>query len=430
MSKVKIAFYTFGCKVNYTETSSLERLFEKERYEIVSFKEEADIYIINSCAVTSNAEKKCRFLINQTKRLHNDKTIFLIGCYAEKDFEALKQKDNSIYILNNANKFNLKRNIEELLDNKQTEFYHTPNNELNNAIDASYSIGQRTRSFVKIQDGCDFFCSYCIIPYLRGRSRSANKEDILNNIKIIAANDVKEIVLTGINIGKYGIDNNENFLTLLKEIEKIEGIERIRISSIEPNLITDEMISFFANSKKYLPHFHIPLQSGCDRVLKLMNRKYNTEFYKNRIEYIKQNIPNAFVATDLIVGFPDETEEDFNTTCNFIKSLPLSFIHVFTYSERGNTKATELNNKVTELDKKTRSQTLHQISEEKQLTFYNQFKGYDANVLFETDIHKGMISGFTENYIKVKTAYKEDFTNQIIKIKLNEIDTDGVFIHK
>jgi len=420
--KKKIAFYTLGCKLNYSETSQISRQFPEEKYSVVDFTDVADIYVINTCAVTEKSEKKSRAIIRQAKKRNPNAVIAAVGCYSELKPDAIKAMNGTDMILGTSEKFK----IQEYLDNKVDQISIKPSAE-DLVFNPSYSTGDRTRSFFKIQDGCDYFCSYCTVPLARGRSRSDSIENTLKIAREIASTDIKEMILTGVNVGDYGRKNNEQFLDLLQELDKIEGIERIRISSIEPDLLKDEIIEFVAQSKKFLPHFHIPLQSASDRVLKEMKRRYNTNLFSNRLKKIKELMPDCCIAIDLIVGFPGETEKDIIESLDFIESSSISYMHVFTYSERENTKAVLLGNKIQNGERTLRSKKMLQLSEKLKAKFYNENLGKEKFVLFESDNVNGMMHGFTENYIKVKVPFTESLINQIRKVRLERIEKDGIF---
>lgn len=420
--KKRIAFYTLGCKLNYSETSQISRQFPEEKYTVVDFSAIADIYVINTCVVTEKAEKKSRAIIRQAKKRNPNAVIAAVGCYSELKPDEIKAMHGTDMILGTAEKFKI---LEYLA--------HTEDHEINKSSDdvrpfiSSYSSGDRTRSFFKIQDGCDYFCSYCTVPLARGRSRSDSIENTLKVAREIASTDIKEMILTGVNVGDFGRKNNEKLLDLLEELDKIEGIERIRISSIEPDLLKDEIIEFVAQSKKFLPHFHIPLQSASDRVLKEMKRRYNTNLFLDRLKKIKELIPDCCIAIDLIVGFPGETDDDIRESLKFIESSAISYMHVFTYSERDNTKAILLGNKIPNSERTLRSKQMLHLSEKLKAKFYNENLGKDKFVLFESDNDNGVMYGFTENYIKVKVPFDVGLINQIKKVHLERIEKDGIF---
>ena len=429
----KIAFKTFGCKLNYAETSQISRHFNRNEFELVDFKEKADIYVINSCLVTAIAEKKCRNAIRQAFNRNPEALISVIGCLSQlKPIEIAKIKGVDI-VLGNDEKYNLLHFIKNNTAYKHSIPINTQCNVcyVSEKIDKlktfvhSYSLGSRTRSFLKIQDGCDYFCSYCTIPLARGPSRSNTIAGIMADVREIAASNIKEIVLTGVNIGEFGKDNNESLFQLINELDKFDGIQRYRISSIEPNLLSDEIIEFVSKSDKFLPHFHIPLQSGSDKILKLMNRRYCREVFEDRVIKIKKLIPHCCIAADVIVGFPGETQKDFDETYNFIEKIDVSYIHVFTYSERPNTQALKIKDKVHSNIKKQRSEKMHQLSYNKKKYFYEKNKNLKSKVLFESSNINGFMYGFTENYIKVKSKYNPSLVNKILDVEFK----DNLFIN-
>jgi len=425
--KKKIAFSTFGCKLNFAETSEISRNIQKKNFELVDYKEFADVYVINTCTVTANADKKCKTAIKQALHRNPKAKIAVMGCLSQLKALEISEIDGVDLVLGNTDKFLLPDFLDNLNKNEHAEIYN--HDILKEAqFIPSYSITSRTRSFFKIQDGCDYFCTYCAIPFARGRSRN---DTIANTIKIaneIGQTKIKEVVLTGINIGDFGKHHNESFYQLITQLEKVNGIERYRISSIEPDLLTNEIIGFVSNSVKFMPHFHIPLQSGNNRILKLMHRKYPRELFAERVIKIKELMPDCCVACDVIVGFPSETNEEFNDTLQFLGQLDISYIHVFTYSPRPNTLALKIDEKVSEKEKKTRSQLLHQLSEEKKLTFYKSNIGKTVKVLWESDVQNGFMFGFTDNYIRVKTTYDPSLVNEIKTIRLENMDSDGIFL--
>lgn len=427
MQKKRIAFHTLGCKLNFSETSTISRQFGKDEFEIVDFGQQADVYVIHTCSVTAAAERKCRASIKQAVKRNPGAEVAVIGCAAQANPEMFRRMEGVSWVLGTQEKFRLGEIIQSIGSGEHPRYeYHSEHHDEDAETDISktrkfipsYSANDRTRSFFKVQDGCDYFCTYCSIPLMRGRSRS---DTIANTLKVandIAAADVKEIVLTGVNIGDFGKGNDEKFVDLLHELDKVEGYERIRISSIEPELLSDEIITFVANSNKILPHFHIPLQSGSDKILAAMRRKYLREVFASRVDKIKSLMPGACIAADVIVGFPGETDEDFDDTFHFIEELDISYLHVFTYSERPGTKANAFGESVNEAVRKKRSQILHKLSEEKKNHFYRSQKGLTFNVLFESDEADGYMFGFTENYIKVKTAFNAQLVNKIVLVRL------------
>lgn len=425
MSK-NIAFYTLGCKLNFAETSSISKGFIERGYSIVDFKEVADVYVIHSCTVTSQADKKTRAAIRQAHRRNPEAVISVIGCSAQLHPDTIASIEGVNVVLGNEDKFNLLQYVEDpalrpvQFDSttlQQATFY------------PSVSSDDRTRSFVKIQDGCDNFCAYCTIPFARGRSRSNTIEQTLDTCHTLSDNNIKEIVLTGVNIGDFGKANQEDLLGLLKRLDKeLPGIERIRISSIEPDLLSDETIKFVAQSDKIQHHFHIPLQVGSDRLLKEMNRKYDTSLFSDRITLIKEVMPEACVAVDVIAGLPGETDEDFETTYHLIEQLPISYLHVFPYSERELTKAIKLAGKVPVHERNRRCKVLIDLSDKKKRDFYSSNIGHTEKVLWESDVINGFMLGFTGNYIRVKTPYNSSLVNQISTITLSTLVDDGIFI--
>lgn len=416
-----IAFHTLGCKLNFAESSDLARRFSAIGYKQVDFKEKADVYVLNTCTVTQIAEKKCRNAIRQAHNLNPQSIIAVIGCFSQLNPGAIEKIEGVDIILGNDDKHKL---VDYVLNHTKT---NTPSNKVFDisrlkTFYTSYSSDDRTRSFLKVQDGCDYFCTYCAIPHARGRSRNEDIETIISCAKELAKEGKKEVVLTGVNIGDFGKSTNENFLQLIQRLDEIEEIQRYRISSIEPNLITEEVIDFCAKSRAFLPHFHIPLQSGDNKILKLMHRKYERELFAERVNYIKEKMPYAFIAADVIVGFPQETKEDFQSTYKFIESLPLAFLHVFTYSERPNTIAAKMEGKVPIEERRRRSKDLQNLSLEKKIQFYEKNKGNKGKILWESDIENGMMFGFSENYIRVARPFEEKYINQITEETLLELD--------
>ncbi|MDA7566927.1 tRNA (N(6)-L-threonylcarbamoyladenosine(37)-C(2))-methylthiotransferase MtaB [Flavobacteriaceae bacterium] len=431
----KVALTTLGCKLNFSETSTISRQFEDVGYSVVKFDQFSDIYVINTCSVTENADKQFKSYVSKALKLNPDAFLIAIGCYAQLKPEELANVNGVDLVLGSKEKFKILDYLNDLKKNnkgsihsceiKETDFYKS-----------SYSIGERTRSFLKVQDGCDYKCTYCTIPLARGISRSDKLENIVNAAKSISSSGIKEIVLTGVNIGDYGKGefgnkNHENtFLDLVSALDKVEGISRIRISSIEPNLLSNEIIDFVSTSNKFVPHFHIPLQSGSDPVLKLMKRRYLSKLYKNRIDHIKKVIPDACIGADVIVGFPGESEEDFLKTYNFIKILDLSYLHVFTYSERDNTEAINFKNIVSKNIRSKRSKLLRSLSVQLKRKFYKSQLGNTKDVLFETENRNGFIYGFSNNYVRIKTAWRKSLADQIVSFDLEDIDNDGLVIGK
>ena len=421
----RIAFHTLGCKVNYSETSSISRDIIKSGFEQVNYKDLADIYVLNTCSVTENANKDARKFVRTVRRKSPNATIAVIGCYAQLKPDEIGEIDGIDIVLGAEEKFNLIDHLDGFELNKEKKILKS-NIKFVSDFKSSYSIGERTRSYLKVQDGCNYNCSFCTIPLARGRSRSDTIRNTIKVAKEIASTEVKEIVLSGINIGDYGIGSDESFSDLIKEMDSLSGIDRIRISSIEPNLLSNEIIELSSISKKLMPHFHIPLQSGSDNILKAMKRRYDTNLYADLIKKIKIKIPDVAIGVDVMVGFPGETEEDFLSTYNFIKKLEISYLHVFTYSERPNTDALNLDKIVSMEKRKERSKILHFLSDEKLLNFYDQFIGQKRPVLFES-IKNGQLIGHSDNYIKIKSNGTPDLINTIQNVDL--LDNDGRYVY-
>ena len=423
----KVAFYTLGCKLNFSETSTIARLFEDAGFAKVEFEETPDVYVINTCSVTENADKKCKQLVKRAQKINPESFIVIVGCYAQLKPEEIAKIQGVDMVLGANEKFNILEHLENKdskLEKAEVSFDNIKNTK---DFVPSYSFGDRTRSFLKVQDGCDYFCSFCTIPLARGKSRNASVAETLLEAEKIAQTAVKEVVLTGVNIGDFGQGEGENFFDLIKELDKVDGIDRFRISSIEPNLLSNEIIDFcLKDSKRFVPHFHIPLQSGNDRLLKLMRRKYELSLYAERVSQIKSIRPDACIGVDVIVGFPGETDEDFMDSVNFLKDLDISYLHVFTYSERANTGAPKLGEKVPMEVRRERSKQLHLLSDRKKRQFYTENIGTERTVLFEHEEDEGIMYGFTENYVKVKFPYQQELTNTFQKIRLTEIDRDGI----
>ena len=414
----KVAFHTMGCKTNFSDTSTISNEMLSHGYQKVSYKEEADIYVLNTCSVTENADKEARKLIRQARRRNPYAKIAVIGCYAQLQPDQISHIAGVDLVLGASEKFNLLTHLNSLNDNNESKIVRLPINQ-NNSFQSSFTNGERTRSYLKIQDGCNYNCSFCTIPLARGRSRSDTIENTVKIAQNIADSGAKEIVLTGINIGDFGSTNNENFFQLIKTLDNLKGIERFRISSIEPNLLSNDIISFCANSNKFVPHFHIPLQSGSDSILQSMKRRYSTDLYKSRVEYIKKIIPDCCIGVDVIVGYPGEKEDHFEQTYSFIESMDVSYLHVFSYSKRKDTFAASLNDQVTKERKEYRSKSLHHLSNKKKKQFYNQYINKIRPVLVEQSIN-GKIQGFTDNYIKVNVDQELSCYNKIIPVLLNE----------
>ena len=414
----KAAFYTLGCKLNFSETSTISRQLTDLGFSKAEFNEGADVFVINTCSVTENANRECRRIIRKAKKISPSSTVIVTGCYAQLKPEAISCIDGVDMVVGANEKFNIPSLLKKF-SSQTTEIHGCSINNLN--YFSSYSLHDRTRSFLKIQDGCDYPCTYCTIPLARGKSRSDTISNIVKNAEEIAKNGIKEIVLTGVNIGDFK-QEEMRFIDLIKQLDQVNGIERYRISSIEPNLITDEIIDFVKDSKKFMPHFHIPLQSGSDNVLKMMKRRYNTKLYFEKIKKIQKAIPNVCIGADVIVGFPGETDLEFNKTLNFIKDLNISYLHVFSYSERENTKAILLDNKVDKQKRAERSKMLRILSSKLQRLFYKRFENTQQTVLFEKDNKDGFVYGFTENYIKIKIPFDNNLVKNSTNVLLNEID--------
>ncbi|MAJ06757.1 MAG: tRNA (N(6)-L-threonylcarbamoyladenosine(37)-C(2))-methylthiotransferase MtaB [Crocinitomicaceae bacterium] len=422
MNTKTVSFYTLGCKLNFSETSTISRDLESEGFAKVDFEIGADIYIINTCSVTDQADKKCRNIVRKALRYNPSAFIIVIGCYAQLKPKEISKIQGVNLVLGAQEKFNISKYLKSNLDINETILMNEPIKNVKTFY-PGYSLGDRTRSFFKIQDGCNYFCSFCTIPLARGKSRSGNIKETVLKAKEIGRSEVKEVVLTGVNIGDFGNGTNENFQQLIKQLDILNGISRYRISSIEPDLLKDEIIEFVYQSNKFTPHFHIPLQSGSDTLLKEMRRRYDTTLYAKRIQLIKELMPQACIGVDVIVGFPGETEEEFNKTVDFLKSLPISYLHVFTYSERANTTAPRKEQIIPMEIRRKRSKQLRILSLKLKLKFYSDNVGYIGNVLFET--HEGnFLIGFTENYIKVKVPYKPGILNTIQKVKIEKISSD------
>lgn len=420
----KIAFYTLGCKLNYSETSSISRMCEDKGYEKVDFSANPDVFVINTCSVTENADKKCRKIVKEAKKISPNSFVTIIGCYAQLKPKEISEIPGVDAVLGAAEKFQL---FEHLDGFTKAGVFASEIKEAK-AFNSSYSIADRTRTFLKVQDGCNYGCAFCTIPLARGKSRSDTIANIVAQAEEIGKTEVKEIVLTGVNIGDFGIQEGkrkEKFIDLVKVLDSVEGIDRFRISSIEPNLLSDEIIEFVSKSKRFVPHFHIPLQSGSDRILKSMNRRYLSGLYEMRVEKIKKLMPHCCIGVDVITGFPGETEEEFLTTYNFLNELDISYLHVFTYSERPNTAAIEMDGVVPMNERQKRSKMLRTLSEKKRRHFYNQHIGQTYQVLFEEDIENGMMHGFTENYIRVGAKYDPLLINEIKEVELSEVNPSG-----
>ena len=429
---MKVAFKTLGCKLNYSETSSISREFVKKGYEKVSFDDASDIYVINTCSVTQNADKEFKYLVNKVKRKNPNSSVVAIGCYAQLKPKKISEIPGVDLVLGADKKFDI-LNYLNLEDQDNNNIHSCEINSVD-FFKSSYSLGDRTRSFLKVQDGCDYKCTYCTIPQARGKSRSGTISEILDNVKHLVASGVKEIVLTGVNIGDYGIFDTKtkkretNFYELISNIDLIPDLNRVRISSIEPNLLSDEIIQFVHNSNSFVKHFHIPLQSGSDKILKLMKRRYLKDLYISRINKIKELMPDCCIGVDVIVGFPGETEEDFNETYEFLKALNISYLHVFSYSERDNTESLKINHKIPKKIRAIRSQIFRKLSDKKKMNFYKSNINQIRPVLFESKNYDGYIYGYTDNYIRVKTLWSKNLVDNVVDCELINID-DGIIMN-
>ena len=429
--KKKVAFYTLGCKLNFSETSTIARSFVDEGFDRVDFSEKADMYVINTCSVTDNADKKFKTIVKKAQKINPEAFIAAVGCYAQLKPEELADVDGVDLVLGATEKFKITDYINDLTKNDYGRVHSCEIGDADFYV-GSYAIGDRTRAFLKVQDGCDYKCTYCTIPLARGISRSDTLNNVLKNAADISSQGIKEIVLTGVNIGDYGKGEFGNkkhehtFLDLVEALDEVEGIHRLRISSIEPNLLKNETIEFVAQSKTFVPHFHIPLQSGSDSLLKLMKRRYMTNLYQERVSKIREVMPNCCIGVDVIVGFPGETEEHFLETYHFLNDLEISYLHVFTYSERDNTLAATMDGVVPIKVRNKRSKMLRGLSVKKRRAFYEGQLGNELTVLFESENKEGYINGFTENYVKVKTPWNPELVNTLHMVKLKEIDKDGL----
>ena len=422
MNSKTTSFYTLGCKLNFSETSTISRDLEEEGYAKIDFELGADIYVINTCSVTDQADKKCRNIVRKALKYNPNAFIVVIGCYAQLKPEEISRIQGVDLVLGAQEKFNISNYLKDTVKKKKPVLLNQPIKNVKTFY-PGYSVGDRTRSFFKVQDGCNYFCSFCTIPLARGKSRSGTISQTIDKAKEIGNSEVKEVVLTGINLGDFGHGTKENFYQLINELEELNSISRFRISSIEPDLLSEEIIEFVNSSEKFVPHFHIPLQSGSNFLLKKMRRKYNTDLYSSRIKLIKKLMPHACIGVDVIVGFPGETEEEFNKTIDYIKSLPVSYLHVFTYSERANTNAPKMNEIVPMEIRRKRSKQLRILSLKLKLQFYNENIGYMGKVLFESKEDNFLI-GFTENYLKVKIPFKPKMINTIQEVRIEKISSD------
>ncbi len=423
----KVAFYTLGCKLNFSETSTISRMFEEKGYKKVDFTETPDIFIINTCSVTENADKKCHKIVREARSISPEAYVAIIGCYAQLKPREISEIPGVDAVLGAAEKFRLVDLLDGFVRKPGAEVFASEIKHAN-TFNTSYSIHDRTRTFLKVQDGCDYSCSFCTIPLARGNSRSNTIANVVQTAREIARTDVREIVLTGVNTGDFGLHDGvreERFIDLIRALDEVEDIDRFRISSIEPNLLTDEIIGFVADSKKFVPHFHIPLQSGSNRILRLMRRRYLRELYTERVAKIRSLMPHGCIGVDVIVGFPGETSDDFLETYRFLNELDISYLHVFTYSERENTLAATMPDVVPGSVRADRSKMLHILSDKKRRKFYEDNLGSETNVLFENDIEDGMMHGFTDNYIRVSAKYDPVLVNEIKRIKLVSVNERG-----
>ena len=420
----KVGLYTLGCKLNFSETSAIGRQFDDEGYQRVPFHESADVYVINTCSVTENADKKCRKVVRQAMKSNPEAYVVVVGCYAQLKPDEIASIPGVDLVLGAAEKFRLFEVVDDFVKEARGKAIYGEIGEVASFHDA-YSQGERTRSFLKVQDGCDYKCTFCTIPLARGKSRSDSLENILSNARSLADQGVREIVLTGVNIGDYGKDQPGTFLDVIKALDEVEGIERFRISSIEPNLLNNEIIGFVAESKRFMPHFHVPLQSGNNELLGKMRRRYRRELYADRVAEIKRTMPHACIGVDVIVGFPGESEEHFLDTYRFLNELDVSYFHVFTYSERANTMAIDMPGAVPQHERNQRNKMLRILSEKKRRAFYEQHLGSSRPILFEEEVHGDDINGFSDNYIKVVTPYDPLLVNEVRTFALHDINDRG-----
>jgi len=423
----KVAFYTLGCKLNFSETSAIARDFESAGYARVSFDDPADVYVINTCSVTDNADKKCRYYVKQALKKNDQAKVIVVGCFAQLKPTEISEIPGVSMVLGANEKFNIIEHLEQNQTISQPVIFNQPIKDTRD-FHPAFSSGDRTRTFLKVQDGCNYFCAFCTIPLARGISRSANIADTVAEAKKAALEGAREIVLTGVNIGDFGHDTTEDFFGLIQNLEEEVAVDRFRISSIEPNLLTNDIIDFVGKSKKFVPHFHIPLQSGSDELLKRMRRRYLSDLYENRVERIRKVMPDACIGVDVIVGFPGETEERFIETYEFLQMLEVNYLHVFSYSERPNTTAIRMDGVVSPEDRSRRSKMLRILSTKKQRQFYRSQVGKICNVLLEAEDHGNLMYGFTENYVKVALPYDHELINSIQRVELKGIDENGIMI--
>ena len=419
-----VAFYTLGCKLNFAETSTIGQQLMDHGFAKAQFTQGADLYVINTCSVTDHADRKCKKVVAEALRYNPNAYVVIVGCYAQLKPADIAEIPGVDMVLGAAEKFNLMQHLGELVKEPKARIYNAPIKETNVFV-PGFSEGDRTRTFMKVQDGCDYFCSFCTIPLARGNSRSANIQDTVAKIKEVAAGATKEIVLTGVNLGDFGVNHGEDFFGLIRQLDQIEGVDRYRISSIEPNLLTDEIISFVAASRRFVPHFHIPLQSGSDDILARMRRRYDSSLYQSRINRILELMPHCAIGVDVIVGFPGETEEEFMKTYQFLNALDVAYLHVFPYSERPNTTAKKMKDRVPQFMRNQRVEMLRILSEKKKQAFYRNHLGTCRPVLFEAEEKGNFMFGFTDNYIKVKADYDPLMVNEVVAMNLEHINEDG-----
>jgi len=421
--KPSVALYTLGCKLNFAESSTIAQQLQKNGFERKQFHEGADLYVINTCSVTDHADRKCKKVVREALKANSDAYIVIVGCYAQLKPTEISEIPGVDMVLGAAEKFDLIHHLTQLKKESKTRIHNQPIKSVNEFV-PGFSEGDRTRMFLKVQDGCDYFCSFCTIPLARGKSRSANVVDTIEKVKEATNKGVKEVVLTGVNLGDFGINHQESFYDLIQELDKIESIDRYRISSIEPNLLSDEIIDFVSESQKFVPHFHIPLQSGNDELLHRMRRKYKSDLYRSRIERIKKRMPDCGIGVDVIVGFPGETDDHFLDTYHFLNELPVSYLHVFPYSERPNTTARKMQGVVPVKTRGERTTQLRSLSEKKKRAFYESQLGNSRPVLFESEVRNGMMQGYTDNYVRVAAEYDPLAVETLVPFKLERINED------
>ena len=421
--KPSVALYTLGCKLNFAESSTIAQQLQKNGFERKQFHEGADLYVINTCSVTDHADRKCKKVVREALKANSDAYIVIVGCYAQLKPTEISEIPGVDMVLGAAEKFDLIHHLTQLKKESKTRIHNQPIKSVNEFV-PGFSEGDRTRMFLKVQDGCDYFCSFCTIPLARGKSRSANVVDTIEKVKEATNKGVKEVVLTGVNLGDFGINHKESFYDLIQELDKIESIDRYRISSIEPNLLSDEIIDFVSESQKFVPHFHIPLQSGNDELLHRMRRKYKSDLYRSRIERIKKRMPDCGIGVDVIVGFPGETDDHFLDTYHFLNELPVSYLHVFPYSERPNTTARKMQGVVPVKTRGERTTQLRSLSEKKKRAFYESQLGNSRPVLFESEVRNGMMQGYTDNYVRVAAEYDPLAVETLVPFKLERINED------